>query len=417
MTAVKEFGRAVVSPLGAPAGAIETYVEVPFEFESRAAFPDGLIRVRRGSRVWTGLVEVKTGTNTLDTAQIETYLDIAKAEGFDCVITISNEIPPSPGIHPVAVDKRKLRKVDLHHVSWTELLTQAVLQKEFRGVADPDQAWILGELIRYLEHPKSGALSFEDMGSGWVKTREAVASGTLRAKDAHASELVSRFEALIRFACLQLGRQLGTEVTPLLTRQEVADPYLKLEKSRALLISDGVLQARLRIPRTVSPMQVDVSLRTGQIQCSFTLDAPSQGRPAARVNWLVRQLRESPDQLRIEAFAFRARSGAAALLNELRDDPTRLISDSNRELKSFVVTALYPMGTKRGRGRGSFIDSVVDAIETTYGNVGQQLKAWSAAPPRLRSDDDVVVALDDPATSSTALSSQDAEPKQKPTAG
>ena len=409
MTAVKEFGRAVLSPLGAPAGTIDTYVEVPFEVDSRSAFPDGLIRARRGSRVWTGLVEVKTGTNALSLDQVHTYLDIARVEGFDCVITISNEIPPSPGIHPLAVDKRKLRKVELHHISWTEILTQAVLQKEFRGVADPDQAWILGELIRYLEHPRSGALSFDDMGPGWVKSREAVAAGTLRATDVHASELVSRFEALIRFACLHLGRQLGTEVTPLLTRQEAADPHIKLERSRVQLISDGVLRAQLRIPRAVSPMQVEVNLRTGQIQCSFNVDAPAQGRPGTRVNWLVRQLRDAPEQLRIEAYAFRARSGSAALLKDVRADPTRLIMDTSRELKSFVVTSISPIGSKRGRGRGSFIDSVVDSIERTYGDVGQHLKAWSGAPPRLRSDDEVVASINDPATSSTALSSQDSE--------
>src|SRR5690554_7959984 len=99
----------------------------------------------------------------------------------------------------------------LHHMSWTKVLTEAVMQKEFRGVADPDQAWILGELIRYLEHPRSGALSFDDMGPNWVDVREAVATGTLRTSDKSAAEVAGRFDALIRFACLQLGRNLGTE--------------------------------------------------------------------------------------------------------------------------------------------------------------------------------------------------------------
>jgi len=406
MSAVKEFGRVVVAPFGAPAGALECFVEVPFEIDGKTVFPDGLLRAKRGARAWTALVEVKTGPNELKVEQVETYLDVARAEGFDCVITISNEIPPALGLHPLSVDKRKLRKVALHHVSWTELLTQAVLQKEFRGVADPDQAWILGELIRYLEHPKSGAMSFDDMGGSWVTAREAVASGTLRENDPHASELVSRFDALIRFACLHLGRQLGTEVTPIQTRQEASEPRLRLEKARALLVDEGVLRAQLRIPRAVSPMSVEVSLRTGQIQCGFSLEAPSQGRPTTRVNWLVRQLKDAPESVRIEAFAIRARSGTAALLKDVRADPARLIADPTRDLKTFVVTALQPMGTKRGRGRGSFIDSVVDAIETTYGAVGQQLKAWSAAPPRLRSDDEVLTDADEP---STALSSQDAD--------
>jgi|GEM_PF-6119848 len=56
----------------------------------------------------------------------------------------------------------------------------AVMQKEYRGIADPDQAWVLGELIRYLEHPRSGALEFSDMGPSWVPLRDAVSAGTLR---------------------------------------------------------------------------------------------------------------------------------------------------------------------------------------------------------------------------------------------
>jgi hypothetical protein len=56
----------------------------------------------------------------------------------------------------------------------------AVIEKEHRGVADPDQAYILGELIRCLEHPRSGALEFEDMGSSRLPVRNAVADRTLR---------------------------------------------------------------------------------------------------------------------------------------------------------------------------------------------------------------------------------------------
>ncbi len=172
---------------------------------------------------------MKTGRNQLATEQLENYLDIAREQGFDAVITISNEIPAVAGQHPTKVDKRKLRKVDLHHVSWSQVLAEAVMQKEFRGVADPDQAWILGELIRYLEHRKSGALEFDDMGEAWVGVRDAVAAGTLRATDKGIAEVVARFDALLRFASLQLGRQLGTEVVPVLSRKEAADPAVRAQ--------------------------------------------------------------------------------------------------------------------------------------------------------------------------------------------
>jgi hypothetical protein len=133
MSSVKEFGRVLTGPLGAPSGQLETFIEVPFDLNGKRIFPDGLIRARRGSKSWTALVEVKTGTNELTVQQLENYLDVARENGFDALITISNQLPPSPGVHPTPVDGRKLRKVALHHWSWTEVLTQAVMQKEYRG--------------------------------------------------------------------------------------------------------------------------------------------------------------------------------------------------------------------------------------------------------------------------------------------
>lgn len=146
LSAVKEYGKAITAPLGAPSGQVSTFIEVPFLHEGRRIYPDGLIRVARGTKKWTCLVEVKTGTNSLQTEQLENYLDIARDEGFDALLTISNEIPPAADLHPTKVDKRKTKKVGLFHLSWSQVLAEAVMQKEHRGVADPDQAWILGEL-------------------------------------------------------------------------------------------------------------------------------------------------------------------------------------------------------------------------------------------------------------------------------
>lgn len=164
-----------------------------------------------------------------------------------------------PGHHPTSVDKRKTRKVALHHLAWSQVLSEAVMQKEFRGVADPDQAWILGELIRYLEHSRSGALEFADMGDSWTAVRDAVASGTLRRTDKGMVPVVSRFDALIRFSSLKLGRRLGTEVVPHLSRRELADPGLRAHMLGDRLCADGQLSGAIRIPETVGPMVVTLT--------------------------------------------------------------------------------------------------------------------------------------------------------------
>jgi hypothetical protein len=409
--AVREFGRALLTPLGAPAGHLETYIEVPFKLGEQTVYPDGLIRSVRGQRSWTALVEVKTGTNVLAAPQLENYLDVAKDQGFDAVITISNEVPPTHGQHPTNVDRRKLRKVALLHLPWVEILSAAVIQKEHRGVADPDQAWILGELIRYLEHPRSGAMAFEDMGQSWVAVREAVRSGTLRTGDKGISEVVSRFDALLRFVGLKLGQRLGTDVQPLLSRKELADPSLRAHALSDSLTQTGVLGGSIRIPDAAATLHITADLRANQIACHCDIEAPRQGRNKTRVNWLVRQMKDSPDTLRVEAFALHARGGTAELLRDVRANPEVLIADPQKDIRSFRVTQMSGLGAKRGTGRGSFIDSVMDPVDGFYGTVLQNLRAWSPGAPRLREEPqtpDVPVAL-----VSTALSSQD-EPDTKP---
>lgn len=409
MSAVREFGRVLTQSLGAPAGPVQTFIEVPFKLGDKQFFPDGLIRVSRGQRQWTALVEVKTGSNQLQIEQVEAYLDIAKEHSFDALITISNEIPATAGQHPTMIDKRKLRKVGLHHLPWTEILTQAVMQREYRGVADPDQAWILGELIRYLEHPRSGAMEFSDMGPAWVQVRDGVAAGTLRAADAVVPEVAGRFDALVRYACLRLGRRLGAEVTPVLSRRDVTDPALRTQALIGQLSSTGAMTGGVKIPGAIGPMHVTADLRAGQIICHVDVDAPRTGRPTTRVNWLVRQLKDAPDATRVEAFVMHARGdGTAELLRQVRADPTVLISDPGRELRAFRIALSAPAGSKRGTGRGAFIDSVLSAVDDFYEQIIQNLKPWMPAPPRLRSADDIQPVEPVPASLvSTAISSQD----------
>lgn len=381
--AVREFGTAVVRPLGAPGGAVGTYIEVPFKTGERTCYPDGVLEVTRAGRTWTALVEVKTGSADLERPQVETYLDVARDNGFDVVLTVSNQMAPAPGVHPIDVDKRKVRKVALHHLSWAEILTIAVQQRVHRGVSDPEQAWILGELIRYLEHPKSGALDFSDMGSSWVSVREAVATGTLRPNDKGLAEVVSRWEQLLRFAALRLGRELGADVQVQLSRREVADPTLRLTSQTQALVSSGLLSGSLRIPDTIAPLDVIADLRSGRVTVSVDIDAPREGRAATRVNWLVRQLADAPDGLRLDAFATGARASTSDLLRVVRENPATLIADPKRDLRMFRVAAVSPLGTKRGTGRGGFIDSVLAAVDGFYEAVVQQMRPWVARAPQL----------------------------------
>lgn len=412
MSAVKEFGRSLTKSLGAHAGDIDTFIEVEFDLDGKKVIPDGLIRVTRGSKSWTALVEVKTGHNELKSEQLENYLEVARRNSFQVLLTISNETPSAAGVHPTTVDKRKLKHVALHHLAWSEVLSLAVVEKEHRGVADPDQAWILGELIRYLEHPRSGALEFEDMGSSWVAVRNGVANGTLRSSDKFAVEVAGRFDALLRFTALQLGTRLGTETTVVYSRKEIGDSTSRSQAHVDNMVTHGRLQGSLRIPDTVGALDVTVDLRSRQIVCSVGIDAPRDGRETTKVNWLVRQLKNANDRTRVESTVTNQRgNGATDLLGQVRAKPELLILDPSKSIRSFTVALSTPMGLKAGRGQGTFIDSFLTSVDGFYADILQSLKAWSAKPPRMREQTDVNDLAKDQQVSaalvSTALSSQD----------
>src|SRR5665811_1016727 len=95
-----------------------------------------------------------------------------------------------------------------------------------------------------------------------------------------------------------------------------------------------------------------------------------------------RQLKEARADMRIEASLTRARgANAAELLGGVRENPKLLVTNSTREIRSFRIALSVPMGSKRGRGRGAFIDSVLNAIDDFYSETVQHLNCLLYTSP------------------------------------
>jgi hypothetical protein len=392
MRAVPEFGHALLKELGAPKSTvIETFAEVRFkDGEGKVVIPDGAIVCRRGQREWTCLIEVKTAGAPLKPEQVNSYLDVARDNGFDGVLTISNQITARSEESPLSVDKRKLRRTSLWHFSWWRVLTEAIVQHRFRGITDPDQAWILGELIAYLDSGASGAGGFEDMGDKWVGVRKSAHDGTLRANNPEAAAVAERWEEFTQYLCLGLSQDLGTTVTSPRPRAQITSA--RLEESVKELAEQGTLTASLRVPDAVGDIRIRADLRARRTLTSVTIDAPREGRAKSRVNWLLRQLADAPADLQIEAAFPNARQTTSELLTDARSEPEKLLHpvDPKREPKAFAVTLGRQMGQKRGKAEGSFVRETRAQTFDFYRDIVQQLKTWQARPPRLRGQEDEV---------------------------
>jgi hypothetical protein len=391
MRAVPAFGYALLSGLGAPKGRIETFAEVQLkDTDGKLSIPDGAIVVERGRTLWKALVEVKTGSADLTAEQVNRYLDMAREHGFGAVVTISNQITARPGDLPFAVDRRRIRRVNAWHLSWWRILTEAIMQHRFRGISDPDQAWILGELIAYLDHENSGASGFEDMGASWVRVRDGARQGTLRAADKEVRAVCERWEQLLDYLALGLSQDLGRDVAPVRPRGQLPD--VRLDALVQSLAGAGTLLGGLRVPDAVGTITVTANLQAQQVTTSVTLEAPRQGRPASRVSWLLRQVAEAPADMRLETAFAGTRETAALLLSEAREYPQRLLSaaDPRREPRSFTLALTRKMGLGRGKAQGSFVRETRRQVVDFYGETVQNLKAWQARPPKLPGQPPVV---------------------------
>src|SRR5829696_328233 len=407
MRAVPEFGQALVGPLGAPKGRMATYAEVqPKDAAGKTHIPDGAIVVERGKTSWSCLVEVKTGAAQLKDEQVNRYLDMARENRLDAVLTISNQITGSPSDSPVSVDRRKLRSVNLVHLSWWRILTEAIVQHRHRGISDPDQAWILGELIAYLDDERSGVSGFRDMGEHWVTVRNGAGDGTLRPSDPEVRDVAGRWDQFVEYLCLGLGQDLGRDVRPVRPRQQ--DHAARLDLVAAALAAQGVLTAAIRVPDAVGPLTVEADLRARRVVTSVSLDAPADGRPVTRINWLVRQLKDAPDGLVIEASFPNVRGTTACVLSDVRENPHALLAaDHKRPPRAFRLALSGPLGTKRGKGEKSFVRETRQQAIAFYRDLVQDLRAWRAAAPKL--PDEPVEAPETPTPEPPPFTAEDRE--------
>lgn len=384
MAGVPAFGRELLSDLGAPRGRIETYSEVPLRTDDDAkAYPDGAIVAQRGKKTWSALVEVKTGKSPLDEQQIVGYLDIARRDGFDGVLVINNDILGGADDVPIKVPKNKLRSVSLWQLSWWRILTEAVIQHEHRGISDPEQAWILGELIAYLLHENSGAGEFDDMGPSWTTVRDGARHETLSKRQQEVGDIARRWEQFVHYVSLGLTQELGKEVVPARVKK---DPDTRIQDTVDELVDDGRLSMELKVPHAVGPMQLQADLRTRMVTTSVPVKAPREGRPDTRVRWILRQLRDAPDDLRVEVRFERTAKATSELLGKVRDDAKALLlpDDRKRAPREFRLSLSRPMGTKRNNKPGSFITESRQQAIDFYRELMQNLVEWQPRAPKMR---------------------------------
>jgi hypothetical protein len=386
LSVVRDLSIDLLAPLGASKAQralVETFIEV--NTPGKKVRPDGLIQVSFGGKTWSAFVEVKTGTNTLTADQINAYWDLAREYDVKHVLTISNELAPQEGVHPTDGLKFTARSpVQVSHLSWSAVVSAAIRIKRHKGINDPEQAWLLDELIRYLQHPSSGALDFGDMGPSWVGVRDGAREGTLSRRTEGIGDVAARWDQLLRFAALQLSAEIGGDVDPVYPRGQI-DTKTRRSALMDALVGEGRLTGALRIPNTAGDLLIEANLRSRRLSASLDVGAPQDKGAKGRVSWLVAQLGDAPGRLVIETFARNARVPSMATLDQTREDRLAPLDGDKKEPHRFRLVQRSEMGMGRSTGQRSpgFITTVLGLVNEFYGDVVQEITPWQPPAPKL----------------------------------
>ncbi len=405
LMAVDEFGKHMLSMVGGPSTKrtqVSCFTEVVFKNSSiqakKGIRPDGLIVATTGKTEWWALVESKIGTNQLDADQIEKYLDLARENDLDALITISNQFAAAPDHHPVQISGHKTRSVSLHHWSWTSLVSEAKLLAENKGVSDPDQAYILQELIRYLGNDKSGVLEFKRMPSGWKSIcAKALNNHAISKSDPEAVDVVAGWHQLVRYLSLDLSVAIGANASLNISRAHKSDPNKRLHDALDGLASDYLLEDVFSIPNTASDLTLSADVGKKVLSASMWLKAPKdRKRATACVTWLKNQLSMCEDgDIKIKTTFARRNSEKHSTLGEIRENPQVLLLDDLSILPRWFEIKRNVSNGSRFNGPQTFVKDARKLVLSFYEDVGQHLVEWKPPTPKMKPTAEDVIQKDE----------------------
>lgn len=406
MSAVPQFADALLSQLGQRVNGrtqIDTFVEVVFKNDlepGRRDRPDGLVRVHANRREWSCLVETKIGASPLEVDQVERYLRIARDNNIDAVLTISNDFAAVSTHHPLKVQKVLTRKVGLYHLSWSEILTIAVLMHEQGQLSDREQAFIIREFVRFFSHPSAGISGFTSMPKEWGECVAKLQAGGGISK-AEGEAIVRAWHQEAHDLSLILSRIISCNVSVKLPRAHIQDQEVRATDDIKLLCDKGILNVEFVVPNTASPIQVVADLNARSFRISMVVDAPKDKvRTRSRVAWMLRQLKDVAHDNVYVGVVWSSRAPKIVLsLTDIRANPEQVEQGNvGSELRAFEIT-LTSSSARRFSGTRTFIEELEILAPQFYEVVGQHLESWKPSPPKPRhsimndKSDDVLVEV------------------------
>ncbi len=371
-------------------GTLYAYSEVVFsDFpESRI---DGLILVVKSGTIRdAAIIEVKNGKSELEKDQIERYQQVAKKYAIPTFITISNQFVSDSTQSPINV--KNVNGVDMHHFSWTYLLTiaQVLIFEKDTKIEDLDQVEIMREVIEYLEWDKSGVFGVNQMKAGWVDVVEKIIGrASLKSTDSNVYDAALSWQQEERDMALLLSRKLGVLVqSGAIKFKGKLEERLKSDCKN--LVAKEQLESTLRVKGAASDINITAFFDNRTVEMSVTLKPPEDKTLKGQLGWLKRQLDNCIKkneklltvllkEIVIETSIKKSPTIERFSINNFAEVSEKL---KGKEIRDFKVIYLKDFGKKFSSSR-KFVVIIEQMLKDYYMGIVQHLNKWEPSAPKM----------------------------------
>jgi hypothetical protein len=382
---VHPFARDLLSEMGRRVGnwaSIEAYTEVVFQNQpEEKCRPDGLIIFDTVRRQWKALVEAKVGQGRISPEQISRYYRLARANGIDAIITISNELTSRPQHIPYDVPNEVIGNIELYHWSWPHLGMVADMLLREEEDFDDEQYFILEEVVRYLDNETTEG-GFQQMGPGWPDLIQRVfGDGQISGNDVDVLSAIKSWHQQQASICVWLGRELQRHVSLHLNRSHKESQSMRLLEDAEEFVTTRQLRATFNSSALARPIDVIADALRRNVTCRCSIGAPQDRRRyQSRISWLLEQLPESNFGDTMIHVAWDNGRKTSVPLKRLRRDENEGRVDGALPI-AFELSRSFDLA-QRFAGPRLFVESVDSAVWAFCDSIVRHLRVWQPRPVR-----------------------------------
>jgi hypothetical protein len=377
------FARNLLSEIGKRVGnwaSIEAYTEVVFQNQpEEKCRPDGLIIFDTVRRQWKALVEAKVGHGRISSEQLGRYYRLARANGIDAIITISNELTSRPQHIPYEVPDEVTGNIELYHWSWPHLVMVADRLLRDEQDFDDEQHFILQEVRRYFDDETTDS-SFQQMAPGWPHLNQRIfGGGAVSGSEDDVLSAIKSWHQHQASICFWLGHEFQRRVSVQLSRSHRESQSMRLLEDAEEFVTTHQLRASFHSSALARPVDVTADALRRNVMCRCTIGAPQDRmRYKSRMGWLLEQLPESNLGDTMVHIAWDNGQRTSVSLKRLRNDENEGRIEGALPI-AFELSRSFDLAHKFG-GQRLFVEGVDSAVWTFCDSIARHLRAWQPRP-------------------------------------